>query len=65
MWIGNSRLCSQPPLAIRTPAGLNTQLQDLPARPDTFYIHDVALSEDGATIYAAGHHKIAVLGMQS
>jgi WD40 repeat protein len=29
------------------------------------YIHDVALSEDGDTIYAAGHHKIAVLGMQS
>ena len=33
---------SHPWLFGRPPA-LNTELQDLPARPDTFYIHDVAL----------------------
>ena len=33
---------SHPWLFGRPPA-LNTQLQDLPARPDSFYIHDVAL----------------------
>src|ERR1700744_4826373 len=33
---------SHPWLFGRPPA-LNTQLQGLPARPDTFYIHDVAL----------------------
>jgi WD40 repeat protein len=27
------------------------------------YVHDLALNETGATIYAAGHRKIAVLGL--
>ncbi len=29
------------------------------------YVHDVALAEDAETIYAVGHHKIAVLEMKS
>jgi WD40 repeat protein len=28
------------------------------------YLHDLALNETGDTIYAAGHHKIAVLGVK-
>jgi hypothetical protein len=28
------------------------------------YLHDLALNENGDTIYAVGHHKIAVLGMK-
>ncbi len=28
------------------------------------YVHDVALAESGDTIYAVGHHKVAVLAMK-
>ena len=28
------------------------------------YVHDVALSEEGNTLYAAGHRKMVVFGMK-
>jgi WD40 repeat protein len=30
----------------------------------SMYLHDIALNEKGGTIYAVGHHKIAVLGLK-
>lgn len=53
------------------PPGLNTPLQDLPARPDTFYIHDVALMPElrrghfGTTVVQLLVHQARLDGLDN